>query len=111
METGDIIEKLEQPTACESSLATAVKPNGRVYKDPQQLNKALKRERYLTPLLTTSCRCYKRPKCSVVDLKSGYWHVWLDRDSYLKTTFNTGLGCYRWLHLPFGVNVSAEIFQ
>eukprot|EP00112_Aurelia_sp_Birch-Aquarium-sp1_P025746 Seg874.2 transcript_id=Seg874.2/GoldUCD/mRNA.D3Y31 product="Retrovirus-related Pol polyprotein from transposon 17.6" protein_id=Seg874.2/GoldUCD/D3Y31 len=48
---------------------------------------------------------------SVLDLKSGYWHVKLDEESSFLTTFNTQFGRYRWLRFPFGLNVSAEIFQ
>jgi hypothetical protein len=48
---------------------------------------------------------------SVVDLRHGYWHVRLDHDSSLLTTFNTPFGRYRWKVLPFGLKVSAEIFQ
>ena len=42
---------------------------------------------------------------SKADLASGYWHVRLDHESSLLTTFQTCHG------LPFGTSVSAEIFQ
>ena len=48
---------------------------------------------------------------SILDLKSGNWHVKVDEESSFLTTFNTQFGRYRWLRLPFGLNVSAEIFQ
>ena len=48
---------------------------------------------------------------SKVDLQSGYWHCELDHESSLLTTIITLLGRYRWERLPFGMKVSAEIFQ
>ena len=46
-----------------------------------------------------------------LDLKLGYWHVTLDEESSYLTTFQTCFGRYRYPRLPFGLNVSAEIFQ
>ena len=40
---------------------------------------------------------------SKVDLKSGYWHVSLDKESSMLTTFQTCFGRYRWFRLPFGL--------
>ena len=37
---------------------------------------------------------------TVVDVKSGYWHVVLDEESSHLTTFGTPNGRYRWLRLP-----------
>ena len=46
-----------------------------------------------------------------VDLQNGYWHVQLDEESSLLTTFQTCFGRFRFLQLPFGLNVSAKIFE
>ena len=48
---------------------------------------------------------------SKADVASAYWHVKLDDESSHLTTFQTCHGRYRWLRLPFGISVSAEIFQ
>ena len=48
---------------------------------------------------------------SKADLSSGYWHVKLDDESSLLTTFQTCFGRYRWCRLPFGTTVSSELFQ
>ena len=48
---------------------------------------------------------------SKLDLASGYWHIELDEESSLLTTFNTPFGRYKWRCLPFGICVSSEIFQ
>ena len=48
---------------------------------------------------------------SKLDLASAYWHVHLDEESSLLTTFQTPYGRYRWKRLPFGTCVSSELFQ
>ena len=48
---------------------------------------------------------------SKLDAKAGYWSVHLDPDSQLLTTFRTPFGRYCWTRLPFGLNVSQDIFQ
>lgn len=95
MEEQGIIRRVEEPTPWESSLATTQKANGklRVCIDPRHLNTALERERY--PMKTLEDVLPKLQNCkvfSVVDLKSGYWHVCLDDESSLLTTFNSPFG-------------------
>ena len=46
-----------------------------------------------------------------MDAKQGYWHVPLDHESSLMTTFNTPWGKYRFVRLPFGLKISGDIFQ
>ena len=48
---------------------------------------------------------------SKLDLSNAYWHVHLDEQSSLLTTFQTPFGRYRWKRLPFGTSVSSELFQ
>lgn len=48
---------------------------------------------------------------SPVNLASGYWHVKVDNEYSMLTTFQTCQGRYRWLRLPFVIFVSSEIFQ
>ena len=48
---------------------------------------------------------------TTVDARNGYWHVVLDEESSLLTMFDTPVGRYRWLRLPFGLCVASEIFQ
>jgi len=48
---------------------------------------------------------------SKLDLRSGYWHCPLDNESSILTTFITPFGRFRWPIMPFGLNVSSEIFQ
>ena len=115
MEDDKVITKVYEPTQWESSLVTPHKKESgklRVCIDPPKLNTALQRERYYLPVMDDILPKLQNAKVfSVLDLKSGYWHVKLDEESSFLTTFNTQFGRYRWLRLPFGLNVSAEIFQ
>lgn len=48
---------------------------------------------------------------SVLDAKSGFLQNKLDEASSFLTTFNTPIGRFRWLRLPFGIKCAPEIFQ
>lgn len=48
---------------------------------------------------------------SVLDAKSGFLQIELDEPSSFLTTFNTPVGRFRWLRLPFGIKCAPEIFQ
>ena len=114
MEKAKIIEKVDQPTDWVSRMVTAVKKTGdlRICIDPQALNKALKRELHPLPIIDDILPELSKAKVfSSFDLKNGYWHCTLDEESSLLTTFQTPFGRYKWLRLPFGLNVSSEIFQ
>jgi len=40
-----------------------------------------------------------------------FWHLEMDDDSSLLTTFETPFGKLRWLRMPYGVSFAPEIFQ
>ena len=70
------------------------------------------RERYQIPV--TDDLLPDLPEARVlskVDLASALWHLELDEESSKLTTFSTPYGRFRWLRLPFGLNLSSEIFQ
>ena len=109
-----VLAQVEEPTPWVSSLAIATKKSGalRICIDPKHLNAALKRETYRLPILDDMLPELAQAKVFLtVDLKAGYWHCVLDKESSLLTTFSTPYGRYRWLRLPFGLSVSSEIFQ
>ena len=109
-----VITPVDEPTEWVSQIVVAVKKSGelRVCIDPRPLNTVLKRERYQIPVIDdllpdlTDARVFTK-----VDLASAFWHLELDRESSMLTTFATPYGRYRWLRLPFGLSVSSEIFQ
>ena len=109
-----VITPVDEPTPWCSQLAFDHKPNGdlRICIDPHELNKALCREHYTLPILEDVLHELRKSTVfSKADLSSGYWHVELDHESSMLTTFQTCFGRYRWCRLPFGTNVSSEVFQ
>ena len=114
LESLNVIAPVDQPTEWVSQIVVAVKKSGelRVCIDPKPLNAALKREHYQIPVIDdllpdlTDARVFTK-----VDLASAFWHLELDHESSMLTTFATPYGRYRWLRLPFGLSVSSEIFQ
>ncbi len=107
------IAKVDQPTEWVSSMVTVVR-NGkiRICIDPSDLNKAIKREHYPMRTIEEVVSAILGAKVfSVLDAKSGFLQIELDEASSLLTTFNTPIGRFRWLRLPFGLKCSPEIFQ
>ena len=113
METVDHITKVTEPTDWVSSKVTVMQNgNLRICSDPKDLNKAIRREHYPIPTLeevvasTPGAKVFSR-----IDAKSGFLHIKLEYESSLLTTFNTPIGRYRWLRLPFGIKSAPEIYQ
>lgn len=48
---------------------------------------------------------------SPFDAKDGFYQVSLDEESSKLTTFWTPLGRYRYLRMPFGINLAPEVFE
>ena len=46
---------------------------------------------------------------SVLDVRNGFWHIELDKESSLLTTFATPFGRYRWKRTPFSISAAPEI--
>ena len=109
-----VITPVDEPTPWVSQLVITRKKSGalRVCIDPRELNHALLREHYTLPILEDTLHELSTSKLfTKTDLSQGYWHIPLDYESSLLTTFNIYLGRYRWKHLPFGICVSSEVFQ
>ena len=47
----------------------------------------------------------------MVDLRSGYYHITLGKDSRAKCAFVTPFGKYKFLMVPFGLAQAPENFQ
>ena len=113
MEQGIIIP-VEEPTDWVSSLAYSWKANGklRVCLDPQDVNKAIKRDHYKTPTVEEITHLLAgSKKFTKVDGTSSYLCIVLDYESSLLTTFNTPWGRYRFICLPWGLSCAQDIFQ
>ena len=114
MQKLQVITSVTEPTDWVSSIAYTRKSNGelRICLDPSSLNKALKRPHYPTKTLDDITHKLRGSTIfSKLDAKSGYWSVVLDKESSLKTTFNTPFGRFRYLRLPFGLSISQDVFQ
>ena len=109
-----ILVPVTKPTAWVSQMAVVQKPNGKliICLDPHPLNSALQREHYNLPPFDDVLPNLKNARIfSKLDVQKSFWHIRLDEQSSLLTTMITPYGRYRWARLPFGLNVSSEIFQ
>ena len=112
--TKGILEPVDVPTDWVSSMVVVKKANGklRLCIDPKPLNQALRRNYYPLPVIDDLLPQLTNAKVfSVVDAKNGFWHVQLDEESSLLTTFGTPWGRYRWTRMPFGISPAPEEFQ
>ena len=86
----------------------------RVCLDPRSLNANLKRTYHRSP--TVEEITYKMTSATVfskLDAKDGYWSIELDKSSSLLTAFSSPASNqrYKFNRLPFGINVSQDLFQ
>jgi hypothetical protein len=80
--------------------------------DPKHLNDAIKRCPHKIPTLEEINPLFAGAKVfSKLDAKAGYWSVPIAEKSQLLTTFRTPFGRYCFTRLPFGLNISQDIFQ
>ena len=109
-----VIEKVEEPTDWVSSIVYSRKSKGklRICLDPKDLNTAIKRPHYPTPTLEEITHKLAGSMIfSNLDARHGYWSVQLDDESKRLTTFNSPFGRYCFRRLPFGLNLSQDVFQ
>ena len=110
LEKMGILAKVEVPTDWISAMVVARKRNGKIRLciDPKPLNQALKRNHldYPLPLIDDLLPKLGNAKIfTVVDAKNGFWHVPLDPESSILTTFGTPWG-------PLGpVSLDAHAFR
>ena len=83
----------------------------RIYLDLANFNKAIVQKPYhfMTPediahLLAEACII------TVCDCRKGYWHQQLDEASSFLITFNTDLGRFWYIVMPFGATVACDVF-
>ena len=109
-----IITKQTEPTPWVSSLTYPKKANGklRICLDPKDLNKAIIHENHKAPTLEEIAHVLMgATKFSKVDSNKAFFGMHLMEEASLLTTFNTHLRRYRFLHVPFGLKMSQDIFQ
>ena len=114
MEALGVITHIDQPTDWVSSITYVQKANGELHLclDLCDLNRAIHCNHHKMPTVeevahkfANSCYFTKLNACH------GYWSIVLDGESSLLTNFNSPFGRYCFLHLPFGLVCSQDIFQ
>ena len=113
LEKKGIIQKVTEPTEWISSVVVVAKPGKiRICLDPRDLNKAILRPKYQMPTLEEVLPNLTNAKVfSTMDAKDGFYQIGLDEASSKKTTFWTPFGRYRYLRMPFGINLAPEEFE
>ncbi|XP_018359748.1 PREDICTED: uncharacterized protein K02A2.6-like [Trachymyrmex cornetzi] len=114
LESKGIIAKTKGPVEWSSNLVIVEKPNGtlRICLDPVDLNKSIKRELCLLPTLEeVSATLSGKKWFTVLDLKDGFYHVELDKNSSKLCIFGSPFGSYNFKRLPFGLSLVPELFQ
>ena len=109
-----IITEVKEHTEWINLIVPVMKSNGslRLCLDPKDLNKAIERNQWHSRTIDDILPELAKSKFKTLkDATSGYWHVVLDLDSSLLTTFNTPWGKFRWLRLPFGLTIASDVFQ
>ncbi|XP_028413864.1 uncharacterized protein K02A2.6-like [Dendronephthya gigantea] len=115
-EKNGVIERVEGPTPWVSPVVVAPKPKQpgkiRMCVDMRQANKAIQRERHITPTIKEVIGDLNGATVfSKLDLNQGYNQLELAPESRYITTFSTHVGLRRFTRLNFGISSAAEIFQ
>jgi hypothetical protein len=113
----NIIEPVDGPTPWVSPTVVTTKPHDntkiRICVDVTEANKAIERERHVTPTLDDILSDLDGAVMfsPALDLAHGYHQLELDEESRFIRTFSTHVGLWRYKRLFFGVNSAAEVFQ
>ena len=112
----DVIRRVEGPTDWVNSIVLNVKKTDtgmklRVCLDPSDLNKAIKREHcQMRTVDEVMGEIQDSDTFTICDAKKGFWMVELAEDCQELTTFLTPFGRFCFKRLPFGLNISSEVF-
>ncbi|XP_033305884.1 uncharacterized protein K02A2.6-like [Bombus bifarius] len=84
----------------------------RVCVDFRELNELIECPHFPLPLIEDVLDTLQGAQLfTTIDLKNGFFHVSLDKDSQKYTSFVTPTGQYEFLKLPFGLKISPIVFQ
>ena len=109
-----IITEVKEHTKWINLIVPVMKSNGslRLCLNLKDLNKAIERNQWYSRMIDDILPELTKSKYKTLkDMTSGYWHVVLNLASSLLTMFNTHLGKFRWLRLPFGLKIASDVFQ
>ena len=114
MEALEVITHMDQPTDWVSSVTYVQKANGELCLclDLHDLNRAICCDHHKMPTVEEVAHKFANSHYfTKLDACHGYWSIVLDEESSFLTTFNSPFGRYHFLHLPFGLVCSQDIFQ
>ena len=114
MECLGVITCVDEPMDWVSSVTYVQKANGKLCLclDPCDLNEAICCNHHKMPTVEEVGHEFTHSHYfTKLDVHHGYWSIILDQESSLLTTFNSPFGRYHFLHLPFGLVCSQDIFQ
>ena len=114
METLGVITHIDQPTDWVSLITYIQKANGELCLclDPCDLNRAICHDHHKMPTVEEVAHEFSNLHYfTKLNACHGYWPIVLDEEASLLTTFNSPFGRYCFLHLPFGLVCSQDIFQ
>ena len=114
MEALGVITYIDQPTKWVSSITYIQKANSELHLhlDLCDLNRAIHHDHHKMPIVEEVAHEFTNSHyLTKLDACHGYWSIVLDEESSLLTTFNSPFGRYCFLHLPFGLVCSQDIFQ
>ena len=114
MEALGVIIHVDQPTDWVSSITYIQKANSELHSclDPCDLNRTIHCNHHKMPTVEEVAHKFANLYYfTKLDAHHGYWSIVLDEESSLFTTFHSPFGRYCFLHLPFGLVFSQDIFQ
>ena len=114
MEALGVITHIDQPTDWVSSFTYVQKANSELCLclDPRDLNRAICHDHHKMPTVEDMAHEFANLHYfTKLDTCHGYWSIVLDEETSLLTTFNSPFGRYHFLHLPFSLVCSQDIFQ
>ena len=114
MECMGMMTHVDQHMNWVSSITYVQKANGKLHLclDPHDLNEAIHHDLHKTPTVEEVAHEFAHSHYfTKLDAHHRYWSIVLDQESSLLTTFNSPLRRYCFLHLPFGLVCSQDIFQ
>jgi hypothetical protein len=110
LESEIILKVVTEPTTWVSDMSIVRIPTGKlcICIDPKDLNKATRHNHYPIPMIDEILPDLREARVfSVFDVRNGFWHVGLDEESSLLTTFITPFGCYM---IHFGSIPASVVF-
>jgi len=111
-----LAKQIIRPSTSEysSPIVLVKKKNGdlRLCVDYRELNKYIIKDRYPLPLIDDNFDLLRGKKYfTCFDLRDGFHHIYVSKDSIKYTSFTTPLGQFEYLKMPFGLATGPACFS